>query len=333
MEEKKKQVKFHIVKILIPVVVFLAVGTGVIAKYVANNAKSGVAVASAIYFTANYAGTAKEDGTDDALENAVPVPYLGQSSGSGEYSDFYFEVRNHENMLLFNYRDIEIPYEVYFWLAEAPKEGQSYTVFYPDEQQSTVLSAKREDAVHFTGTLKGGAALSDKYRIKVVARDGEAIPIYVVAKSSYVSLSKVLKGKIQVVTKQEEADFIKSAGFVDKDGIITEELAKVSDMSELFYYVNTDSAAGVAGKKLQISWDSRYIEINRNNAFFLEWQENNPTENWKPGILTKEGVEWHYIRVMPVGYSSMKFGFFRLKDFSTGNAELSKLVQIELISD
>lgn len=340
MDKKTHFKKIHIVKILIPIAVFLAFGIGVAAKYVANNAESGVAVASAIYFTANYAGTASEEGTDDALANIVGVPYLanGTGTGTGSYSTFYFEVRNHENMLLFNERDVEIPYEIYFWLAEEAKTGQKYTVSYHDGQSPAEiqLSNNRDAAVHIHGTLKGGSALSDQYGITITSKDGEAVPIYVVAKSSYVSLSKVLKGKLQVITQEAEEEFIKSKGFVNTSETVLETLTpdQASKMSELFYYVNTNSASDVMGSRLRIAWDADYIEINRNNAFFVEWMEQAPENNWKPGTTTVDGKEYSYIDVTPVGYSSMKFGFFRKELFSAleESKNLNDLITISLVS-
>lgn len=335
MDKKKQFEKVHIIKLLLPVALFLVLGIGAVAKYVASNAESGVAVASAIYFTANYAGTANEEGTDDALANIVGVPYLLRAGG---YSTFYFEVRNHENMLLFNDKDVEIPYEVYFWLAEEPKAGQSYIVSYLDgEPKTTTLTADRNAALHIQGTLKGGAALSDQYGISITAADGEAVPIYVVVKSSYVSLSKVLKGKIQVITQEvEEEEFIRSMGFVDKnENILTDPVpSHVSEMSELFYYINTNSASSVMGRKIRIEWDPEWMDMNRNNAFFMEWMELNPETNWQPGTTSVDGKDYSYIDVTPIGYSSMKFGFFRSENFSGAGDSilLNDLVKIELIN-
>ena len=100
------------------ILVILAVlcsGGYVYAKYFSEAARYGVAIASGVYFSANYAAESEE-----FFECNV--------SYSGGNDEISFEVRNYENNLLFNESSVVIPYSVSFWLGEKPQDGVVYTV-------------------------------------------------------------------------------------------------------------------------------------------------------------------------------------------------------------
>ena len=197
----------------------LGYGGVMYAKYYSQGYEKGVAVASAIYFSANHAFESEGN-----FVQSLVVP-----TESGDGYEFVFEVRNYENNLLFNDSSVDIPYEISFWLSQASEEGVRHTVTYNGESKDiSVYSYDEENDVYtgdkliYTGhSIIGGAAKANEYKIVVSGITNKAehikIPIYVEVNTTDASpVTKTLRGEIVFNGGIMGTSFIETQQFVTK---------------------------------------------------------------------------------------------------------------------
>lgn len=308
-------------------------GSYVYAKYYSQSVQNGIAIASGIYFTSNYA--VASTGETDFFESIVKTGYQGNDT------DFVFEVRNYENNMLFNESSIEIPYSIYFWLESAP-EGAVYTVEYGENVQTLTAG----DKVAFTEQwITGGRAVANKYTIKVDVADGvkhTSVPIYAEVITDQGSvINSELRGKMIFSTTTYASSYIESQMFITSANVSTdaEKYAELQKSAELTYEIKTVGV--VSGdnntEELKLSWDPTVLEINMFDDSFLEWKnsagEGDPARN-VPYVDEQTG--WHYITVKIMPYSAETIGFFRGGQFSQKVQDMSTLhshIEAEKYSD
>ncbi len=301
----------------------LGSGGFVYAKYFSEAARYGIAIASGVYFSANYAAESEE-----FFECSV-----GYSGGN---YDFDFEVRNYENNMLFNESGVEIPYSVSFWLGEEVKNA-TYSVKIKDSTgESQVIGIGKEHAIEFTGqSLAGGVALANKYTINIVVTENavhEPVPIYVLAKTDAgASITKTLTGKMVLSNKTSyNSCYIVSQDFVIPDESSageTNEFVSISKLSMFTYEIRTagELASGEVTEQLKLSWNPNVLEIDLFDDAYLKWLDSKDyqalvaagTELDKNGIPTDEKTGDKYILMEVVPYSAQSVGFFRGNGFDT----------------
>lgn len=301
-------------------------GSFVYAKYYAQSVKSGIAIASGVYFTANYA-YAVDSAEDEFLESIVRSGYQGKDT------DYVFEIRNYENYMLFNEASVEIPYSVSFWLGETPVNA-NYTVVYEDTTYPLVVG--QEQKVSFTDrTITGGRATANKYTIRIDVLDENtvhtSVPVYVMAQTQQGAVVNVrLHGKMVVSTEVQAEDYIESQMFSTSMEATTDDLKfkEILNKSELIYEIKT--VGKVTGdnstEELKLSWNPEILEINRFDDAFLEWkrskEEGDPPRD-NPYRDTATG--WDYITVKVMPYSAETVGFFRGSRFNIEVTDLEAL--------
>lgn len=310
-QRRKIEQQVRIAAVLLSLLLALIIGGGyVLAKYYAQSYKSGVAIASDVYFTSNYA---IEDYTEeDFFESVVSTIYQGS-----DFS-FEFEVRNYENNLLFNESTVEIPYSLSFWLEEAPT-GATYTVTYGGETK-TITANKPADATFSMHSIAGGKAIANKYTIFVDVEEGQAhtpIPVYVEVKTEAGSIVNTeLRGRMVFNSQQRAESYIESQKFVVSDENASEEaqFAEIMKMSGFTYEIKTvgSIAAGDVTEKLKLSWDPAILEIDLFDGAYLAWK--NETGNSAPLVDAASG--WYYISIDAMPYASQTISFFRGSGFS-----------------
>lgn len=291
--------------------VFLLVGSilgggYVYAKYYSQSAQKGIAIASGVYFTANYAVASVSD--EDYFESIVKNGYQGTDT------DFVFEVRNFENNMLFNESSIEIPYSVYFWLESEPVDNTAYSVYFGGEQK--ILRAGAANKVGFEmHNIKGGRAIANKYTIMVDVPEEvkhTSIPIYALVETEAGAVvSTTLRGKMIFSTMAKAESYIQSQTFVVSGNVSTDEekFEELQKQSELTYEIKTvgEVIGGDDGtEKLKLSWDPTVLEINMFDDAYRVWKR----ETGNDGPL-EDGAGWHYITVNVMPYSAETVGFFR----------------------
>ncbi len=310
-------------------------GGYVYAKYYSQSVQNGIAIASGVYFTANYAVASADE--NDFFESIVKTGYQGADT------DFVFEVRNYENNMLFNENTVEIPYSIYFWLEGTTSEAV-YTVEYGEELYT--LNAGRENQVGFEGhVITGGRAATNKYTIKVDVADGvkhTSVPVYVEVKTDQGAvISSELRGKMIFTTSTQAESYIESQAFATSTNVSTDEekFGEIQKMAELTYEIKT--VGTVTGdnstEELKLSWDSTVLEINMFDDAFLEWKGSvgdGDADRDVPYVDIETG--WYYITVKVMPYSAESVGFFRGSQFSQKVTDMDTLhayIEAEKYSD
>lgn len=322
-KRKKTEQRVKLAALLLPLLLILAGGGYVYAKYYSQSARAGIAIASGIYFTANYAVTSGEE--EEFFESIVKSDYQGN-----EYS-FNFEVRNYENNLLFNESGVDIPYSLSFWLGEVPADA-SYTVAWGDN--SPQVLAGEENKFEITGqSIAGGSARANSYTISIKPNEStivhKAVPIYVEVKTGDGSIiNRTLRGKMVLNNVKRPESFIESQGFIlpnDTAGAETVTFEKIEKLSELTYEIRTVGevlATDEPTEELKLSWDASVFELDLFDSVYLEWKKNNPGVTAPKDDATPG---WKYITIKVMPYSVETIGFFRGTNY---NVKVSNMEQL-----
>ena len=326
MQKKKKRQKKKGLKlrwIVIGVLVCANVGWfgySAYAKYFSQSAKSGIAIASGIYFTANYAA---HTDSDVFFESIVKSDYTGVTY------NFDFEVRNYENNLLFNEGGVSIPYSVEIWLEEQPINA-FYTIKKAGEPAQTIGITEADRLVIDGQRIYGGAAMADVYTISinVTGNSHEAVPIYVrVTTDDDAVITGKLCGKMIITNIARPESFIEKQAFVvtDDNGTDDEKFAEIQGQSEFIYEIRTVGDvldADEITEELKISWDPTVFQLDMFDEAYLEWQAGSGESAPKTDT---NGWKYFIVKVMP--YSSETIGFFRGDKFEQKVSDLASLNQ------
>ena len=166
IEKSKMKNRIIFAVILLSFVLICGGGSYVYATYFSQSASEGIAIASGVYFTANYAVEVEED-SEEYFESVVRY-----TSGN---LDIPFEVRNYENLLLFNESTVSIPYSVSFWVEELP-EGATYQVTW----DGTTKDLSTTKITFENQVITGGSAFANKYIISISSGEAhKSVPIFV----------------------------------------------------------------------------------------------------------------------------------------------------------
>lgn len=303
-------------------------GSYVYAKYFSERAQWGVAIASGVYFTANYASE-----KEDFFETIVKSDYLGSNT------QFTFEVRNYENNLLFNESDVVIPYSLSFWLGEEPV-GAAYTVTWQDGEQSATLNVGEAQKVTIDGqSIAGGAAKAVEYvlRITVTTEEvHEAVPIYVEVQTAEGALvNKRLRGKMVLNNTAIPENYIESQGFIVPEETDPEnvQFEQIQEQSGFSYEIRTvGEVADEVTEELKLSWNPDVLEIDLFEEAYLEWLESDTKEELETAgtVMDSNGLAtdsngWKYITVKVMPYSAETIVFFRGENFATSITDMESL--------
>lgn len=320
LERKRRRKKTeHFVKMtaFLMLVLFIGAGSYTYAKYFSESARYGVAIASGVYFSANYASETSSD-SDEYFECVVTTSYSG-----GNYS-FTFDVRNYENNILFNESGVVIPYSISFWLGEAP-ENATYKVSWQEagETKAATLGVDEKNKVIISDqSIEGGSARVVEYTIAINAQDSEEVhspvPIYAeVWTQEGAIISKTLHGKMVLYNMEMPENYIESQEFVVSDEYEDDAAlyALIQKQSMLTYEIRTvgEVAASDVTELLKLSWDPAILEIDLFDEAYVAWQESNAAEGGSrpqtPAVDSETG--WYYITLEVMPYSAQTVGFFR----------------------
>lgn len=321
-EKRKKSEKWvRLAAAIAIVLIAFGVRQGYVwAKYHAQSVQEGIAIASGVYFTANYASASTEEG--EFVESIVLSGYQGTDIS------FDFEVRNYENNLLFNESTVVIPYSLSFWLEEAT-DTATYSVTYGGENKA--LAVGQENAASFyMHSIAGGKAASNRYTISIAVNAGQkhtAVPIYVEVRTEAGSIiNSVLRGKMILNSSGGAESYIESQQFTVPNDVAdeAERFAEIEKLSVLTYEIRTvgEASAGAgATEELKVSWDPSVLDIDLFDETYMEWQSR--TGNSSPAVDTNG---WYYITVKAMPYSAVTVNFFR------GEQYVSKVVDMTTLN-
>lgn len=334
---KRQKIKKIVKKlwIFLSLCLLLSGGYAVYAKYLAQSVQRGITIASSIYFTCNYASPSQTDERDmsDALVS------VAQSTGTdGKDYNFTVEIRNYENILLYNSSTAQLPYTVEFWLADAETAGDTYQVTatvktkkadgtFEETKEDKTITQDKEHPASFNNILTGGQALSDGYEIQVKASTGKSVPIYVRVKTADGALlTELLKGKIMLQTRSDDGKFLKSFGFNTNGDTPKEQFEYLQKQSEFNYKITTGGVSQEDGgntEMVTLYWNGTVYDIDRFSSAWLAWEKSGKKA---PKTVTKadltrytdwDWADWYdtdtiYAITVPVNaYASINIGFFR----------------------
>lgn len=312
--------KFALFIAILVIALGLSGSTYVYAKYYSISAREGIAIATGVYFSANHAAAVLEDG--EFME------YMAVTGYTGADTSFVFEVRNYENNLLFNSTNVDIPYDVSFWLGANITDGTTYTV--TSQKSGTAKVIKREERVSFTDqVVAGGSARADKYVISIntAGVKHEPVPVHVEVRTQEGALiNRILRGKMLISSEGTQEITIESQEFVVESGnnqMTDEEKAAILQEASAFYYeisiVGDVTSTGGATEKLKMAWNPKVFELDLFDKAYLAWQQE--TGHSAP-LVDNEGTEgtnptygWKYITIDAIPYSADSIGFFRGAEF------------------
>ncbi len=325
---KRQNIKKIVKKLwfFLPLCLLLSGGYAVYAKYLSQSVQRGITIASSIYFTCNYASPSQtpEDDMTDAL---VSVDQSTDTDGK-EYN-FTVEIRNYENILLFNSSTAQIPYTVEFWLADAGTAGDTYQATAKVKTETKTIT--QDNPASFNNILTGGQALSDGYEIKVTAPSGKAVPIYVRVKTADGALlTERLKGKIMLQTRSDAGKFLKSFGFNTNGDTPEEQFQYLQKQSEFNYKITTGGVSQEDGgntEMVTLYWDGTVYDIDRFSSAWLAWKKSGKpvpktvAKATLTGYADRDWTQWSdtiYAITVPVNaYASINIGFFRETEYNT----------------
>ncbi|MDD6069477.1 MAG: hypothetical protein PUC12_01500 [Clostridiales bacterium] len=326
-ENRKRQLhkkKCRAVLGFITSLVLLCLAGGVlVAKYYAGRSNKGVATASSLYFSSNVLKSLN-NGTGDPVEGNYPIIYNTSTWNGNDPYIFDVEIRNYQNQLLYNDRNLDITYDISFELMDTT-DGGSYSVSYGNETRT--LTSENKTAVFSNKTLQGGMARADQFKISVTRPDSQkdnpnyrSCGILVIAKPvspSYVKDSIKLGGILYatMVSAQYklEHNFNK----------VTAGNSPLSDFCgfpcTITYMPGEDNAA----HEVKVKWKNN-LEIDQHNAYYLQAKQ----ESGRSGMETSDETTWNYMIITMQPYSSIQIAFYRADSFDDETVKLLECIQL-----
>ena len=322
-------------------------GSYVYAKYFSESARWGIAIASGVYFTANYAADVTDTNadvedngdvgtdTDTGINNKDYFESIVNSSYAGSNYEFVFEVRNYENNLLFNESGVVIPYMVTFWLGETPTNA-TYTVKWQQNGQEYENEITAENKITISNqSIGGGSAYANEYKIGITVEDTEvkhaSVPIYVeVQTEDGAMINKTLGGKMILTNVELPKSYIESQGFVTPEEYTddAEKFARLQKMAIFTYEVRTvgEVETDDVTEKLRLVWDPNLLEIDLFDDIYLEWQKSEAaSDNGTIPQYTIDGKTYYYITFDVMPYSAQTINFLRGQHYATGVTDMASL--------
>lgn len=310
---------------LITLVLLCAAGGNLFAKYYAGQKNKGVGVASSLYFSSN---VLKD--VDDSDATTYPLIFNKESwDGTGSCS-IEVDIRNFENQLLYNDRNLDITYNISFSLV-SDTDGGSYSVTYmdaSDQQEIKDITKSSADATFSDYTLSGGSLERHVFKVNVTRPDSEksntkyrSVGIKVVAKPvapSFVSNSITLGGIVYAT--------MMSATYSMDCTLNLDSGTAPSDYVGFPYVISYTPGADQSAHEVKISWTKEILEMNYFEPYYQKLKE----DSTKYGTETIDSIIWQYMIITIQPYSNIQITFYRASsELDYSNVVLSDRVKVE----
>lgn len=306
----------------------------ILAKYYAAKYNKGIAVASNLYFNSDK--LAKSSGITDVdaiVQDESVINKINVYTNSGSWSSgdllLNFDIRNYDNNILYNEKDLNIEYKVFFVLLDEP-EGAEYSVISPDGTSYALNSENR--MAEMKGTVTGGSLDAQTYGIQIRMTSQEtynAARVFVLAYPTspdyvYRESGENQEYRLLGIFSGHPTDMkitIENAKFKVQDeenyGLTTWK-SKVEDLSGYIYNIKTagdvvmDSETA-AKQQAVVTWDNRYLTINKydeNYQYALEHDAAGNGENY----ISQDG-NYTSMTIMVLPYTSIDITFYKTENF------------------
>lgn len=299
---------------LIGIALLVGISGFTYAKYYAKRDNKGVSVASGLYFNSNCISNVEGD-TEIPLDEIDLLKAPGYVNPEGG-SIFYLDIRNYDNHLLYNELYLDVEYTIKF----LKLNGEDASVEYKNEDGDDVrVELKDNEEFILTGRkIEGGSARYHSYIVRTTnAVDGTDAKVLVMAYPTapdYVATAakKMRLLGVLVAQPKDVKVGIDRAHFMIED--TTEYAADwesaVNKMSGLEYTIQTNgddvSSSGAVKGELKVTWNSKMLDINQYDSYYLEAVENN--------LVTTDGDNKSMIiKVLP--YANVRITFYKTVDF------------------
>lgn len=307
----------------------------ILGKYYAAKYNKGIAVASNLYFNSDKltksSGITDVDAIvqDESVMNKINV-YTNSGSWSSGDLLLNFDIRNYDNNILYNEKDLNIEYKVFFVLLDEP-EGADYAVIAPDGTSYPLNSDNRR--VEIEESVTGGSLDAQTYGIQIRMTSPatyNAARVFVLAypvSPGYVyrEPGENQEYRLLGIFSGHPTDMnitLENAGFQvqeDEDYDLSTWKSKVEDLSGYIYNMKTagdvvmDSDTAVKQQAV-ITWDNRYLTINQydeNYQYALEQDRTGDGENY----ISQEG-NYTSMKIMVLPYTSINITFYKTENFN-----------------
>ena len=289
--------------------VLLCFASGVLfAKYYAGSSNKGVATASSLYFSSNVLRN-----ISNADDSSYPIIYNTEAWDGNGACNLEVQIRNYQNQLLYNDRNLDITYDITFELTE-DTDGGTYEV--SDGTNTYDIT----NGHTFTGvTLDGGVAKTDTYKILVTRPDDQkgnttyrSVGIRVTAtpvSPSYVTSSASLGGILyaSMVSVQYKLDY----NF--------DKVKSVDNFSGFPCTITYTPGEDNAAHKIKIIWNNK-LEIDQYNKYYLQAKDAGSFQ------VTNDSS---YIILTMEPYSAIDVTFYRTSDFDDDSDSLIGCITLE----
>ena len=326
-KKRSARIKANKVAIVLAMAAFCVLVTSiVIAKYYSQESRKSVTTASGLYFTSNCLSKV----SDVSDITAFPA-YVASNGWNGSGAAILpIHVYNYDNILLYNDKNLNITYDIYFCLLDNDSEAV-YSVEYQEDGAGPVLSETLTYNTPFVIKdcyLEGGSAKGNTATLKItptVQIDTDtymsgrvavwAVPTY----PDYVANTQRLAAAIQL--RPVRGEFSYMAGFTIREDLITPdddveiENAQALDAADrellnknagFVYNIKTMGETKGVSYTFELSWRNDIYEIDQYNKYYLAAKNNNLiTTNGNITTLTMDAIS----------YASMDICFYKTELF------------------
>lgn len=346
-----------IVVAVLACLVLVGVSYTVYSKYYKTGYNPGMATASGFYFNSNYMAPVEElktmdmdptkmkDISEDVLNSIILSTNRTPWVGNSDYP-LHINVRNYDNQLLYNDKDLDVVYEVNFMLLDEPNVGR-YRIEYGSESRSL---EKRGNVVTFSDMeLPGGKLNQHEYTLRVAMADGEDANAYKPARvlmvayptgPEYLKKTKVIAGILRVSYEERKFKIDPASGFLIRKNSEYEKdnawknviLAESGFEYQLYTSGNFTGSGGATRKTIEVRWRKDMYQISEFNEYYQE-VKGDTTRYYTDG-------DEQVMKIDILPYSSLKFVFFRAPEFEevikaeeTTKEVFEKSVKVTVVED
>lgn len=318
--------------------------TDILGKYYAARYNKGIAVASNLYFNSDK--LSKSTGITDIntiLNDNDTLNKINVFTNSGSWSSgdllLSFNIRNYDNNILYNEKNLNIGYKIHFVLLDEPV-GAEYSIVGSDNVSHPLVS--KGDKVELEGTTIGGSLYADIYGIHLrmtSKADYKAARVLVLAypvSPDYVyrNVNDNQEYRLLGIFQGHPTDMqisIENACFkVQDDNGYNDSTwkEKVKDLSGYIYNIKTagdvvlDSNTATKQQAV-VTWDNRYLTIDlydENYQYALEHDkaiinDDNPN-NDRDTFIKKDG-NYTSMTIMVLPYTSIDITYYKTENFDS----------------
>lgn len=321
MKKHISKLKKKLILVMLAAAVTIGAVVLVLAKYYATTNNKGVAVASGLYFNSNILSQTEGsiDLSDIKNESDLPV-YINPKVWSGAAYTFPVEIRNFDSVLLYNDENLDIEYAIEFILLNE-EESSSYTVkkIAADGTSDTERKINTRDSVKYTGKIKGGQPLYDKYEVSIHIEneaefEGRSAKVLAVAYPTAPGYIADTARELRMVSIIQ-GDYTQPKIEIDNQGFIIENymndlnwLDVLEQYSGYEYSITTtgdmaNSNAENVSQNIAITWNSNVLSVDNFNEYYKKSLADNKVKN------NNDGTSTMIIDAMP--YANISITFYK----------------------